>query len=60
MAIGFLFLGNGAFTFGNNNFQIACLLLSVYPIFPQKPNDNNYHLQVYRHFYVLAVERNMY
>ena len=41
-AIGYLFLGNGAFTFGNNNFQIACLLLSNYPVFPSTFNDNTF------------------
>lgn len=60
MAIGFLFLGNGAYTFGNNDFQIACLLLSVYPVFPVDFNDNKYHLQAFRHFYVLATEKNLF
>ena len=60
MAIGFLFLGNGAYTFGNNDFQIACLLLSIYPVFPVDFNDNKYHLQAFRHFYVLATEKNLF
>lgn len=56
MAIGFLFLGNGALTFGNNDFQVACLLMSVYPVFPSDFNDNKFHLQALRHFYILATE----
>lgn len=56
MAIGFLFLGNGALSFGTENFQIACLLMSIYPVFPENFNDNKYHLQALRHFYVLASE----
>lgn len=56
MAMGFLFLGNGSLSFGNDNFQIACLLMAVYPVFPSDFNDNKYHLQALRHFYVLATE----
>jgi hypothetical protein len=56
MAIGFLFLGNGALSFGTSDFQVACLLMSVYPVFPSDFNDNKYHLQALRHFYVLAAE----
>lgn len=60
MAAGFLFLGNGSYTFGNKNFQIACLLMATYPIFPTDINDNKYHLQTLRHFYVLASEENLF
>ena len=56
MAIGFLFLGHGSFTFSNNNLAIASLLCSMYPVFPQSPSDNRYPLQALRHFYVLAIE----
>lgn len=56
MAIGFLFLGGGRCTFSTNKGAIAALLISLYPVFPTKPNDNNTHLQAFRHLYVLATE----
>jgi anaphase-promoting complex subunit 1 len=56
MSLGFLFLGSGAYTFSRNNLSIAALLCSLYPVFPNTPNDNRYHLQALRHFYVLAIE----
>lgn len=56
MSLGFLFLGSGAFTFSRNDLSIAALLCSLYPVFPQNPSDNRYHLQALRHFYVLALE----
>jgi anaphase-promoting complex subunit 1 len=56
MAIGFLFLGSGAYTFSRSNEAIAALLCATYPIFPSSPSDNRYHLQALRHFYVLAIE----
>lgn len=56
MAIGFLFLGSGAYTFSRSNEAIAALLCSTYPIFPSGPSDNRFHLQALRHFYVLAIE----
>lgn len=60
IAIGFVFLGNGAYTFGSDSFQIACLLMSVYPVFPVDFNDNRFHLQALRHFYVLATQENLF
>jgi len=56
MAIGFLFLGSGAYTFSRRNDAIAALLCATYPAFPSSPSDNRYHLQALRHFYVLAIE----
>lgn len=56
MSLGFLFLGSGAFTFSRSDLAIASLLCSLYPIFPSSPNDNRFHLQALRHFYVLAIE----
>nr|GEZ89480.1 anaphase-promoting complex subunit 1 isoform X1 [Tanacetum cinerariifolium] len=32
------------------------LLITLYPRLPTGPNDNRCHLQVYRHFYVIAIE----
>lgn len=55
-AIGFLYLGSGAYTFSTSDMAIASLLISLYPVFPDKPSDNRYHLQALRHFYVLAIE----
>ena len=60
MSIGFLFLGNGSSTFGNSDFQILCLLLSTFPVFPSSINDNRFHLQALRHFYVLAIQDNLF
>lgn len=56
MALGFLFIGNGVYTFSRSSKAIAGLICAVYPIFPATPADNKFHLQALRHFYVLAVE----
>jgi anaphase-promoting complex subunit 1 len=56
LAIGALFLGGGTFTFGTSNLAIAALLIAFYPIFPSSVQDNNSHLQAFRHFWVLAAE----
>ena len=56
MCLGFLFLGSGAYTFGNSKMAIAALLCSIYPHFPSSSSDNKYHLQAMRHFYVLALQ----
>ena len=56
MSLGFLFLGSGSCTFGRSKFQIACLLISLFPTFPNTPWDNRYHLQALRHLYILSVE----
>lgn len=59
MAIGFLFLGSGKYTFSTSNLSIASLLIALYPRFPDSPQDNRYHLQALRHFYVLAIENRL-
>lgn len=56
MAIGFVFLGFGNFTFNREDMSIAALLISIFPQFPNSPSDNKWHLQALRHFYVLAME----
>ena len=56
MAIGFLFLGGGCATLHTSNEAIAALVASLYPRFPLNTRDNRYHLQAFRHLYVLAVE----
>ncbi|KAG8390120.1 hypothetical protein BUALT_Bualt01G0050500 [Buddleja alternifolia] len=56
LAIGFLFLGGGMWTFSTSNSSIAALLITLYPRLPTGPNDNRCHLQAFRHLYVLATE----
>jgi len=56
MCLGFLFLGSGAYTFGQSKKAIAALLCAIYPQFPSSPSDNKYHLQAMRHLYVLALQ----
>lgn len=56
MALGFLFLGGGQYSFGDSNFAIAILVTSLYPVFPSENNEHEVHLQVMRHFWALAVE----
>jgi anaphase-promoting complex subunit 1 len=56
MALGFLFLGAGRFTLSRSPEAIAALLCSIFPKFPTHSNDNRYHLQAFRHLYVLAIE----
>jgi anaphase-promoting complex subunit 1 len=58
-AIGFLFLGSGKYTFSTSNLSVAALLIALYPKFPENTNDNRYHLQALRHFYVLAIENRL-
>jgi len=56
MAIGFLFLGGGRFTFSNEPGAVAALLCATYPSWPVTPDDQRSHLQALRHMYALAVE----
>lgn len=56
MAIGLLFLGGGRLTIGTSKPAVAALLASLFPRFPSSPTDNRYHLQAFRHLYVLAAE----
>ena len=55
-SIGFLFLGAGSLTFSSSLQSIAALYITIYPIFPANPNDNEKYLQAMKHFYVLACE----
>jgi len=43
-ALGMVFLGQGQYTFSRTNKAIAGLYCSVYPVFPQSPSDNRFHL----------------
>uniref|UniRef100_A0A1Y1M734 Uncharacterized protein n=1 Tax=Photinus pyralis TaxID=7054 RepID=A0A1Y1M734_PHOPY len=56
MALGLLFLGGGRFTLSNSPASVAALICAFYPKFPTHSCDNRYHLQAFRHLYVLAVE----
>ncbi|XP_056632382.1 anaphase-promoting complex subunit 1 isoform X1 [Diorhabda sublineata] len=56
MALGLLFLGGGRYTLSNSASSVAALICAFYPKFPTHSNDNRYHLQAFRHLYVLAVE----
>ena len=56
MALGFLFLGAGRYTISRRPEAIAALICALFPKFPMHSNDNRYHLQAFRHLYVLAVE----
>ena len=56
MAIGTLFLAGGTATFGTSDLAIASLICAFYPLFPTEVQDNNVHLQAFRHLWVLAAE----
>lgn len=56
MALGFLFLGAGRYTLARTPEAIAALVISLFPKFPNHSSDNRYHLQAFRHLYVLAIE----
>ncbi|KAJ2082738.1 Anaphase-promoting complex subunit 1 [Coemansia sp. RSA 988] len=56
MALGILFLGNGArFTLSRSLESIALLLISFFPRFPHNYTDNREHLQAWRHLWALCV-----
>ncbi|XP_013191577.1 anaphase-promoting complex subunit 1 [Amyelois transitella] len=54
--IGLLFLGGCRATLSTTPTAIAALLAAFFPKFPTHSEDNRYHLQAFRHLYVLAVE----
>lgn len=56
MAMGLLFLGGCRYTLNTSPESIAALICAFFPKFPIHSNDNRYHLQAFRHLYVLAVE----
>lgn len=56
MALGFVFLGACRYSLSTNHLGIASLLISLYPRFPSFSNENKFHLQLFRHIYVLAAE----
>lgn len=58
MSLGILFLGGGQYRFGHDNLSIACLIISLYPIFPRVLVDNSSYLQPLRYFWALAAKPN--
>ncbi|KAL9886530.1 anaphase promoting complex subunit 1 [Glossina fuscipes fuscipes] len=60
MSLGFLFLGAGRFTIAKTPEAVAALVCALFPKFPNHSNDNRYHLQAFRHLYVLAVEARLF
>ncbi|XP_048585959.1 anaphase-promoting complex subunit 1 isoform X2 [Nematostella vectensis] len=56
MSIGLLFLGGGRYTLSTSGPAVAALVCALYPKFPISSTDNRYHLQAFRHLYVLAAE----
>ena len=56
MSIGMLFLAGGNASVKRDPLSIACLLLCICPRFPSRTVDNQFHLQAFRHMYVVAVE----
>lgn len=56
MSLGLLFMGLGGYTLTTSNEAIAGLLCAFYPFYPMTTGDNRYHLQAFRHLWVLAVD----
>ncbi|CEP13336.1 hypothetical protein [Parasitella parasitica] len=56
MSLGLLFIGLGGYTLTTTNEAIAGLLCAFYPFYPVTTSDNRYHLQAFRHLWVLAVD----
>ncbi|CAF5084934.1 unnamed protein product, partial [Rotaria sp. Silwood1] len=56
MALGLLLLGGGRYGLRNDDDAIPILLAAFYPHFPMSSNDNRFHLQIFRHLYVIVCE----
>jgi len=56
MALGLLFLAGCRSTLCSSPESVAALICAFFPKFPIHSNDNRYHLQAFRHLYVLATE----
>ncbi|CAJ1446241.1 unnamed protein product [Effrenium voratum] len=54
MAIGWLCLGAGRYTFDQEPLSIAALLMAAFPRLPIALVDNRCHLQAFRHLYAIA------
>ncbi|XP_037073277.1 anaphase-promoting complex subunit 1-like [Pollicipes pollicipes] len=56
MSLGLLFLGGGRHTLCNSRPAVAALICAFFPRYPLTSCDGRYHLQAFRHLYVLAAE----
>lgn len=56
MALGLLFLGGCRITLNSSPESVAALICAFFPKYPIHTYDNRYHLQAFRHLYVLATE----
>ncbi|CAF0874777.1 unnamed protein product [Didymodactylos carnosus] len=56
MAMGLLLLGGGRYGLRNDDDAIPVLIAAFYPHFPVHSNDNRFHLQIFRHLYVMVCE----
>jgi len=54
--LGLLFLAGCKFTLSSSPEAVAVLICAFFPKFPIHSNDNRYHLQAFRHLYVLAAQ----
>lgn len=59
MALGLLFLGGCRITLNSSPESVAALICAFFPKYPIHTYDNRYHLQAFRHLYVLATEPRM-
>ncbi|KAI9261710.1 hypothetical protein BY458DRAFT_439511 [Sporodiniella umbellata] len=56
MSLGLLFVGLGGYTLKTTNQSIAALLCAFYPFYPTDAQDNDWHLQTFRHLWVVALD----
>lgn len=56
MSLGLLFLAGCRSTLCSSPESVAALICAFFPKYPIHSNDNRYHLQAFRHLYVLATE----
>ncbi|CAH1791675.1 unnamed protein product [Owenia fusiformis] len=59
MSLGLLFLGGCRYTLRTSPEAVGAMLCAFFPKYPVHSNDNRYHLQAFRHLYVLAAEPRM-
>ena len=57
MSMGLLFIGGGEFTIGTSNRAIAAMICAFYPKFPSSSDDNRFHIQAFRHLWVMAIDK---
>ncbi|CAJ0951498.1 unnamed protein product, partial [Mesorhabditis belari] len=57
--LGFLFLGNARYCFGQSDLAIASLVIAFYPLVGHHAGDHRLYLQPFRFLWVLAVERRL-